>query len=65
MKGQTLQELDDLVAKRRKTHRLKQNQRYHLAKELGFSPSEATILQNWNEETIRRLAQERTSYGKS
>lgn len=32
---------------------------YKLAKALGFSTNEAIILQHRNEETIRRLAEER------
>lgn len=33
---------------------------YHYAKSLGFSPSEAQVLQRHSKETILRLAQERS-----
>ena len=36
-----------------------QRDKYQLAKELGFSGVEAAILQNWNEERIRQLAESR------
>lgn len=36
-------------------------QRYHLAKSLGFSSSEARVLCLQKEETIRRIAKERDS----
>jgi hypothetical protein len=36
-----------------------QKERYRLAKKLGFSPWEATILQNWKTERIEALARER------
>ena len=39
--------------------RKRQWKNYHLAKSLGFSATEAVILQNWKESTIRRLAEER------
>jgi len=35
------------------------NEGYKLAKELGFTPSEAAILKGKKRETIRRLAKER------
>jgi hypothetical protein len=34
-----------------------QKERYQLARSLGFSGVEAAILQNWNEERIRALAE--------
>lgn len=34
-----------------------QKERYQLAKKLGFSPWEATILQNWKTERIVALAE--------
>jgi hypothetical protein len=36
-----------------------QKERYQLARSLGFSGVEAAILQNWNEERIRALAESR------
>lgn len=36
-----------------------QKSHYELAKSLGFSAQEATILQNWKEADIRKLAEER------
>jgi hypothetical protein len=41
--------------------RVKQKERYRLAKQLGFSASEAAILQNWREERIRGLAKSKTN----
>lgn len=35
--------------------------KYKLARELGFSSYEANILKGYDEETIRRLAEERKS----
>ena len=56
MPQHTLAELGKAVNKRQRLSRTKQSQRYHLARELGFSASEATVLQNWKEEVIRELA---------
>ena len=44
---------------RARVFRDKQKVRYQLARSLGFSGAESTILQNQNEATIRRLAIEK------
>lgn len=54
--------LDDLekqteIAKEELSNRLKRN--YELARQLGFSAVEASLLKGRSEETIRRLAEER------
>ena len=59
MTQHTLEELERTAQKRRRTFQRQQNDRYHLARSLGFPPMEAVILQNWSEETIRALAKER------
>lgn len=59
MAEHTLAELDKVVAKRGKAFRSAQTQRYHLARELGFSAAQAAVLQNWSEKAIRQLAAER------
>jgi hypothetical protein len=41
--------------------RLKQKEKYRLARDLGFSSYEAVILQNWAEARIRALAESRQS----
>ena len=33
--------------------------RYHLARSLGFTASESALLQNYSEDNIRKLAEER------
>ena len=57
--GHTLEELRERVEKNLDSQRAKQKTRYHLAKELGFSPAESAVLQNWSEADIRKLAKER------
>jgi len=37
--------------------RIKQKERYALAKSLGFSPDEAAVLMNWSRERIEALAE--------
>jgi len=59
MTERTLDELDKAVKKRQRIFRTKQSQRYHLARELGFSAEEAAVLQNWGEKAIRDLAAEK------
>lgn len=48
--------LKNRVIKQTGKLRLRQKERYRLAKKLGFSASEAVILQNWSEDRIRELA---------
>ena len=55
----TLEDLKREVAKRQIKHRSAQKRRYELSRELGFSSQEAIVLQNWKEEDIRRLAQDK------
>ena len=57
MNALTLAELQGRTEKIRERIR----QRYHLAKSLGFSTYEATILSKCNEDTIRRLAAEKVT----
>lgn len=59
MTQHTLEELGKAVKKRERIHRTKQSQRYHLARELGFSAKEAVVLQNWGEKATRDLAAKR------
>jgi hypothetical protein len=59
MARHTLAELTQQVEKRNHLSRTKQNQRYHLARALGFSGDESAVLQNWSEEAIRELAEQR------
>ena len=54
-----LEQLQEVVARRQGRARSKQKARYELAKSLGFAANEAVVLQNWKEEDIRRIAQER------
>ena len=56
---QTLAGLEEETRKRNQKIKEFHSTHYRLAKLLGFSAVEAGILQNWTEETIRRLAQER------
>jgi hypothetical protein len=59
-KGQGLEaRLKKRLDKQTTAHRSRQKANYELAKQLGFEPREAAILQNWKEEDIRALASER------
>ena len=51
--------LQALKERQNKKLRAKLKANYKLAKSLGFSGSEASILQSWKEENIRELARER------
>lgn len=51
--------LRELVNKRVAEHRRKQKERYDLARSLGFSGAEATVLQNWTNDKIKLCANER------
>jgi len=55
----TLEDLKDRAIGTEVRHRARQKKLYSLAKELGFSPIEAAVLQNRSEKDIRRLAEER------
>lgn len=58
--GQRLEaRLKKRLDKQQNAHRARQAANYKLAKDLGFSPQEAAILQNWKEEDIRALARQR------
>jgi hypothetical protein len=48
--------LESRVKKQTMKIRLKQKERYQLAKTLGFSASEAVVLQNWSADRIRAVA---------
>ena len=62
MKALNMAQLTEAAQRMAKKQGQQKKARYHLAKELGFSPSEAVILQNRKEETIRRLAQEKNTH---
>jgi hypothetical protein len=58
--GQSLEaRLKKRLSRQKSAHRSRQKANYELAKQLGFEPREAAILQNWKEEDIRALARER------
>ena len=62
MKDYTLRDLSGDCDKAYAKLRERQRGLYHLARSLGFSSKEAVILQNKNEELIRKLALERGKY---
>lgn len=47
--------IDAAVERRRRRHNSRIKQRYWLAKELGFTPAEATVLQHKTEDFIRKI----------
>lgn len=47
--------LQKRVADKREAKRSQQKTRYELAKEMGYSPAEADVLQNWSLERILAL----------
>jgi hypothetical protein len=59
MNDETL--LRQMTTKQVIASRMKQKEKYKLARELGFSSYEAVILQNWGEARIRALAESRKS----
>ena len=58
-KDMTLDDLQLTVKSNIDKIRARQKAHYELAKSLGFTASEAAVLQNQTEETIRRLATEK------
>ena len=47
--------LQQRVVERREALRRQQKERYELAKQMGYSPQEATVLQNWSLKRILAL----------
>jgi len=60
----TLERLEQDTERWYEGHRAKQKRRYELARELGFSSTEAVILQGKTEEVIRLLAREKLKSNK-
>ena len=52
------------VTLQRSSLRRRQKAMYRLAKELGFSTSEAVVLQNWSESRVRAVAERRAKNAK-
>lgn len=55
----SLSELQEDAERQYNNHKATMRERYALARKLGFTPQEATILKTKTEETIKRLASER------
>lgn len=55
----TLEELEERARRYAENRRADQHRRYHLAKELGFSATEAMVLQNRSDALIKGLAGQR------
>ena len=59
MARDTMGHIREKAALRSEKVKTRQRERYHLAKELGFSSSEAALLAGWGIERIEALAKTR------
>jgi len=51
------------IEKRQERRKAEMRQCYRLARDLGFTPPEAAVLQNWKQEDIRQLARNKGRAG--